>query len=55
MKLLQDKKRTVDPDQQESYKFVKKEQTNGIKMKEVYERIKGEVNGRILTISEGII
>lgn len=47
LELLQKNMRTLDPDQQESYKIRGVEQGNGIKTKKVYERVKGEVKRRI--------
>ena len=43
IEVQQQKMRTLDPDQQESYKFPGVEQADGIKTKEDYERVRGEV------------
>lgn len=40
-------KQTLDPDQQESYKFLGVEQADGIKTREAYESAKEEVKSRI--------
>ena len=45
--VLQEKMKTMDPDQKEIYKFLGGEQTDGIKTKEVYNRVKEEINRRL--------
>ena len=47
LKALQEKMQTLDPDQQESYKFLGVKQADGIKTREVYESAKEEVKSRI--------
>ena len=46
--------KTVDPDQNEIHKFLGAEQADGIKTKEVYNRVKEEVSRRmkIITVRE---
>ena len=39
--------KTMDPDQNEIYKFLRIEQADGIKTKKVFKRVKGEVNKRV--------
>ena len=39
--------KTLDPDQEEMYKFLGVEQADGIKTKQVYERIKEEMTKRL--------
>ena len=38
--------KTMDPDENEIYKFLGTEQADGIKTKKVFERVKGEANRR---------
>eukprot|EP00112_Aurelia_sp_Birch-Aquarium-sp1_P026416 Seg9358.2 transcript_id=Seg9358.2/GoldUCD/mRNA.D3Y31 product="hypothetical protein" protein_id=Seg9358.2/GoldUCD/D3Y31 len=45
--IVQARMQTVDPDQEEIYKFLGVEQTNGIKTKKVYQRVKEEVKKRL--------
>ena len=40
---LQERMKTLDPDQEEMYKLVGVEQTDGIKKKQLYERVKEEM------------
>ena len=44
LQVLQEKIKTMDSDQKEIYKFLGVEQADGIKTKEVYNRLKEEVN-----------
>ena len=45
--VLQERMKTMDPDQKEIYKFLGVEQADRIKTKEAYNRVKEEIN-RIL-------
>ena len=42
--VLEERMKTMDPDENEIYKFLGIEQADGIKTKKVFERVKGEVN-----------
>ena len=44
LQVLQEKMKTMDPDQKEIYNFLGVEQADGIKIKEVYNRVKEEIN-----------
>ena len=44
---LEERMKTMDPDENEIYKFLGTEQADGIKTKKVCERMKGEVNKRV--------
>ena len=46
LQVLQERMKTLDPDQEEMYKFLGVEQADGIKTKKVYERVK-EVTKRL--------
>ena len=52
--MLQERMKTMEPGQKEIYKFLGVEQADGIKTKEVYNRVKEEINRRpqILTKTE---
>ena len=39
--------KTLDPDQEEMYKFFRVEQADGIKTKQVYERVTEEMTKRL--------
>ena len=43
---VEERMKTMDPDENEIYKFLGTEQADGIKTKKVFERVKGEVNKR---------
>ena len=47
LQVLQERMKTMDLDQKEIYKFLGVEQTDGIKTKEVYNRVKKEINRRL--------
>ena len=47
LQVLQERMKTLDPDQEEMYKFLGVEQADGIKTKNVYERVKEEVTKRL--------
>ena len=47
LKVLQERMKTLEPDQEEMYKFLGVEQADGIKTKKVYERVKVEMTKRL--------
>ena len=47
LEVLKERMKTMDPDENEIYKFLGIEQANGIKTKNVFERVKDEVNKRV--------
>ena len=47
LEVLEERMKTMDPDQNEIYKFLRIEQADGIKTKKVFKRVKGEVNKRV--------
>ena len=47
LKMLNEKMKTTDPDENEIYKFSSVEQADCIKMKEVCNRVKGELSSRM--------
>ena len=47
LQVLQVRMKTMELDQKEIYKFLGVEQADGIKTKEIYNRVKEEVNRRI--------
>ena len=50
--MLQERVKTTDPDQKEIYKFLGVEQADGIKTKEVYNRVKEEINRRLQMLTK---
>ena len=44
LEVLEERMKTMDPDENEIYKFLGIEQADGVKTKKVFERVKGEVN-----------
>ena len=46
LQVLNEKKKTVDPDENEIYKFLGVKQADRIKKKEVYNRVKKEISRR---------
>ena len=52
LQVLQERMKTIDPDQKEIYKFLGVEQTDGIKTKEVYNRVKEEINRRLQMLTK---
>ena len=44
LEVLEERMKTMDPDKYEIYKFLGIEQTDGIKTKKVFKRVKDEVN-----------
>ena len=47
LEVLHERMKTIDPDENVTYKFLGVEQADGIKTKEVFERIKTEVENRL--------
>ena len=47
LQVLQERMKILDPDQEEMYKFLGVEQVDGIKTKQVYERVKEEMTKRL--------
>ena len=47
LEVLEERMKTMDPDEDEIYKFSGIEQADGIKMKRVFERVKEEVKKRV--------
>ena len=47
LQMLQERMKILDPDQEEMYKFLGVEQADGIKTKQVYERVKEEMTKRL--------
>ena len=52
LQVLQERMKTMDPDQKEIYKFLGVEQADGIKTKEVYNRVKEEINRRLQMLTK---
>ena len=44
LEVLEERMKTMDPGENEIYKFLGIEQADGVKTKKVFERVKGEVN-----------
>ena len=51
LQVLKERMRTMDPDKNESYKFLGIEQADGIQTKTVFERVKGDVSKRVKMIA----
>ena len=51
LQVLKERMKTMDPDENEIYKFLAIEQVDGIKIKKVFERVKGEVNKRVTMLT----
>ena len=49
--MLNERMKTIDPNENEIYKFLGVEQADGIKKKEVYKRVKEEINRRLNIIT----
>ena len=47
LQILEERMKTIAPYENETYKFLGIEQTDGIKTKKVFERVKGEVNKKV--------
>ena len=52
LQVLQERMKTMDPDQKEIYKFLGVEQADGIETKEVYNRVKEEINRRLQMLTK---
>ena len=52
LQMLQERIKTMDPDQKELYNFLGVEQADGIKTKEVYNRVKEEINRRLQMLTK---
>ena len=46
LKVLEEQMKTIDPDENEIYKFLGLEQADGIKVEAVFERIRSEISKR---------
>ena len=51
LQVLNERMRTIDPDEKKIYKFLGDEQADRIKKKEVYNRVKEEISRRINIIT----
>ena len=51
LQVLKERMKTMDPDENEIYKFLAIEQVDGIKIKKVFERVKGEINKRVTMLT----
>ena len=45
--VLQERMKTMNPNQKEIFKFLEAEQADGINIKEIYNKVKEEVNRRL--------
>ena len=52
LQVLRERMKTVDPEKDEIYKFLGVEQADGIKTKEVYNRVKEDVSRRMKIITK---
>ena len=52
LQVLQEGMKTMDPDRKEIYRFLGAEQANGIKTKEVYNRVKENANRRLQMLTK---
>ena len=52
LQVLEERMKTIKPDENETYKFLGIEQANGIKTKAVYERVKEEVTKRVKMLTK---
>ena len=52
LEVLEERMKTMEPDENEIYKFLGIKQTDQIKTKNVFERVKGEVNKRIKMLTK---
>ena len=52
LQVLQERMKTMDPDQKEIYKFLGVEQADRIKTKEVYNRVKEEINRKLQMLTK---
>ena len=51
LQVLNERMKTIDPDKNEIYAFFRVEQADGIKKKEVYNRVKEEISRRMNIIT----
>ena len=51
LQVLEERMKTMDPDETEIYKFLGIEQADGIRMKTLFERVKEEVSKRVKMIA----
>ena len=51
LEVLEERMKTMDLDENEIYKFLAIEQADGIKTKKVFEQVKGEVNKRVMMLT----
>ena len=51
MQILNERMKTIDPDENKIYKFLGVEKVDGIKKKEVYNRVKEEISRRMNIIT----
>ena len=52
MQVLEERMKTMNPDENDIYKFLGIEQADGIKTKNVYERVKEEVIKRVKMLTK---
>ena len=52
LKVLEERMKTIDPDENEIYKFLGLEQADGIKAEAVFERIKSEISKRVKLLTK---
>ena len=52
LQVLQERMKTIDPDQKETYKFLGVEQADGIKTKEVFNKFKDEIKRRLQMLTK---
>ena len=52
LKVLEERMKTIDPNENEIYKFLGQEQADGIKAEAVFERIKGEISKRVKLLTK---
>ena len=52
LQVLQERMKTIDPNEKETYRFLGVEQADGIKSKDVYERVKQEAVRRLTLLTK---
>ena len=52
LKVLDERIKTINPDENEIYKFLGLEQADGIKAEAVFERIKSEISKRVKLLTK---
>ena len=52
LEVLEERMKTIYPDKNKIYKFLRIEQVDGIKIKKVFERVKGEVKKRFKMLTD---